>query len=636
MSVFAVIRAQIKKVIGSTRPMELNEWSETHGHLSAESSADTGKWKSLPYQKPILNFISCGKYEMIVVKKSARVGFTKILNLAIGYYIEHKPSSILMVQPTIEDAEGYSKEEINPFIRDVEVLNALVSDAKAKDGTNTILHKLFPGGVLSIIGANSPRGFRRISRSRIFLDEVSGYPKSAGPEGSPVKLAIKRSEYYADRTIVAGSTPTIEGECEITRMFEETDQNYFFVPCPHCGEFQYLKFKNLKWPDGAPHLAYFECEANKCQIEHKDKFDMIEKGEFRPTAESKNPRVIGVHIWAAYSYSPNATWGRIAEEFLEAKRGGAESIKTFVNTVTGEAYAEAYAEKTNVRDYQGRVENFGINTMPENILLLTAGVDVQDNRVAVEIVGWGEGDESWVLSYQEIFGNPAQEHIWKQLDNVLLTPVTHPKYGPIRIQAVAVDTGGHHTHEVYAYCRDRKSLGFIAIKGASQRNKPAIGKPTNQDINLRGKTLKKGVQLYSIGTDTIKNAVYSRMKILEAGAKYVHFSFELTDDFFQGLVSERKVTRFSRGKLITEWKKNNSHARNESWDCLVYNFAAKEHFLTKFPKNAPYSAMKKILDSKIPKTPTKIESEQKQVPEPKTVKQPARRPKGGGGFANGW
>lgn len=629
---FDLVRQQMRKTLQSTKSLDGNEWAEKHGFLSAESSAEIGRWKSLPFQAPMLRAITSGKYELVVVKKSARVGYTKILNHVIGYHIEHKPSSILLVQPTIEDGEGYSKEELAPYLRDVECLRDLVSDAKAKDGTNTLNHKLYPGGVFSIIGANSPRGFRRISRRVILLDEVSGFPKSAGPEGSPVKLAIKRSEYYADRICVAGSTPTIEGECEISRMFEETDQNYFFVPCPHCGEFQYFKFKNLKWPDGAPQDAYFECEVNKCVIEHKHKFDMIEKGEFRPTSESKKSRVIGFHIWAAYSYSPNSTWGNIAEEFLEAKRGGAESIKTFVNTVTGEAYSEDYAEKTNVKDFQGRSENFGISNIPEKTILLTAGVDVQDNRLAIEIVGWGEGDESWVISYEEIFGNPAEQAVWDQLDNVLLSPVEHPVYGKIRIQAVAVDTGGHHAHEVYAYCRDRKKYGFIAIKGASQRGKPAIGKASSQDINLRGRTLKRGVQLYTIGVDTIKNVIYSRMKILEPGAKYVHFSNDLRDDFYQGITSERKVTKFSRGKLITEWKKLNSHVRNESWDCLVYAFAAKEHFCTKFPKNAPYSAMKKILDSKKPAVQVESKTE-----EPKPVKRRVVPPRSsGGGFADSW
>ncbi|MGZ3742721.1 MAG: phage terminase large subunit family protein [Pseudobdellovibrionaceae bacterium] len=615
--------------------MQLNDWAETHGHLSAESSADVGKWKSIPYQIGIMNLISDERIEGVVFKKSARVGYTKIITHAIGYYIEHRPSSILIVQPTIEDAEGFSKEELAPYIRDVKVLGNIVTDAKAKDGTNSILHKLFPGGVLSIIGANSPRGFRRISRKIILLDEVSGYPKSAGPEGSPVKLAIRRSEYFWDRKIIAGSTPTLMDECEISRMYEETDQRHYFVPCPHCEHPQYLKFQNLKWSDEDPSDAYFECEKNKCKIEHKHKRWMIEKAEewerTRPgkgygwvgTAESKNPKWVGVHIWAAYSYSPNSTWADIVKEFQEAKRGGPESIQTFVNTVMGDAYDENFSERHNIKDLQARTENYALGTAPAGVIFCTAGVDVQDNRLAISIFGWGHEDECWVINHQEIYGNPGEGAVWKSLDALLGAPIIHEKYKDLTIKAAAIDSGGHYTHEVYQYTRERRLKSYIAIKGASQKNKPAIGKPTAQDINYKGKSLKKGAQLYNVGVDTIKSTIYSRLKILEKGAKYIHFSFQLVDDYFKQLQSETKKAKLKGGKRVIEWIRK---GRNEALDCFVYGFAAKEFVLSKYPKKLSYSMVEKELELKAPGDKVIVK------PAPQRAK-----PSGGrGGFVKNW
>lgn len=594
---FESILGSLNKILDTAKPMSLNQWAETHGQLSAESSADIGKWKSLPYQVGIMDAISDPKVEGVVVSKSARVGYTKILDHTIGYFVEHKPSSILLVQPTIEDAEGFSKEELAPYIRDVSCLTGLISDAKAKDGTNSLLHKIYPGGVLSLIGANSPRGFRRISRRIILLDEVSGFPKSAGAEGDPVKLAIKRSEYYHDRKIVMGSTPTIKDECRITQEFEETDQRRFFVPCPHCAHPQYLKFKNMKWPDEDPSAAYYECELNKCKIEHRQKRQMIEKGFWQATAESKRQKWIGFHIWAAYSYSPNSTWGDIANQFLEAKRQGLESIKTFVNTVLGEPFDDNFFERNNINDLRARSENYAFGTAPEEVIFVTAGIDVQDNRLAVQLLGWGKEEQCWVLSYQEIFGNPAESAVWKSLDSFLAAPIVHHKFKQIFVSAAAIDSGGHHTHEVYQYSRERKDKLVYAIKGASQRNKPAINKPTNVDVTFRGKTLKKGAQLYSIGVDTIKTVLFSRLKIVERGAKYIHFSTDLNDDYYKGLQSEKKSYKFQRGQRVVVWEK--VHARNEPLDTWVYAFAAKENFILRYPKKMAVEIIEKQLTEKL-------------------------------------
>lgn len=570
--------------------LSLSQWSDEHAVLSAESSAEVGRWRTLPYQRGIMDAITDPAVTQITVMKSARVGYTKILNNAIGYFIHQDPCSILLVQPTIEDAEGYSKEEIAPMLRDTPCLKGLVADAKAKDGDNTILQKIYPGGTLSMIGANSPRGFRRISRRVVLFDEVDGYPKSAGTEGDQIKLGIRRSEYFWNRKIIAGSTPLIKGDSRIEKLFEQSDQRRFYVPCPTCGEFQYLKWKNLKWPDGEPEKARFVCERNGCDIPHAKKRWMVERGEWRSTVPG-NGKHVGFHIWAAYSYSPNADWGTLAAEWLEAVQD-AEQLKTFINTVLGELWEEAFESKVGADALRDRAEAYELNQVPTKAFAVTAGVDVQDNRLSLSIYAWGRGEESWLVSRAEIFGDPARPEVWKQLDSVILNPYRHELGGEIKIHAACIDTGGHYTHEVYQYVRERRRYSVLAIKGSSQKSRPAIGKPTKQDVNFRGHSLKNGVDLYPIGTDTVKDVIYGRLKHNEPGPGYMHFPAEASDEFFQQLTVEKKVTRYVKGFPRREWVKP-AGKRNEALDEAVYAYAGLQYLYTKKDRRRFWEQMEK-------------------------------------------
>ncbi len=587
-----------KSFFATLRPppkLSLSQWADQFAYLSAESSAESGRWHTLPYQKGPMDAITDPRIEQVSFMKSARVGYTKIINHAIGYHIHQDPCSIMVVQPTLEDAGGYSKEEIAPMLRDTPCLQGLVQDAKAKDGSNTILQKIYPGGTLGIVGANSPRGFRRVSRRIVIFDETDGYPASAGTEGDQIKLGIRRTEYFWNRKIIAGSTPTIKGHSRIERMFEQGDQRRYFVPCPHCGEMQYLKWKNLQWPDGKPSEAFFVCEKNGCAIEHKDKRKIIELGEWRATAQGTG-RHVSFHIWAAYSYSPNASWGDLATEFLEAKKDQ-ESLKTFVNTVLGETWEEQYSSKVGADDLKSRAEVYPAGSAPAGVLIVTAGVDIQDNRIAVKRVGYGRNDEKWIISHQEIFGDPAAPEIWTQVQNLLLEPIPHETLGKISVAAAAFDSGGHFTHEVYQFTRLHRGRNWIAVKGSSQRNKPAISKPSKVDINFKGTALKSGASLYMVGTDTIKSTLYGHLKKNEPGHGFVHFHHELTDEYFEQLTAEKQITRFVRGFPVQEWTKKPGQ-RNEALDCFVYSFAALQYYQSKFNRSTFWDQMQKLLEAK--------------------------------------
>lgn len=585
MTTLKKIKNKFFKSIEPPPKLSLSEWADRFFYLSAESSAEPGRWHTLPYQKEIMDSFTDPSIEEIWVMKSARVGFTKVLNAGLAFHIHQDPCSMMLVQPTIEDAEGYSKEEIDPMIRDVPVLRELVSEAKAKNGGNTILAKKFPGGVLGMVGANSPRGFRRVSRRVVAFDEIDGYPVTgAGNEGDQIKLGKRRAEYFWNRKIIGGSTPLIKDASRIEALFLSGDQRRFYVPCPHCGEMQYLKWANLRWPEDKPREAFFVCEKNGCIMEHSDKRAMIEKGEFRATALSSNPKIRTYHIWAAYSFSPNASWGQLAEEFLEAKKD-AKLLQTFINTVLGETWEEEYSAKLEAHHLSERAEAYTPGEAPEGVLIVTAGVDVQSSPPRMEItkIGWGINEEAWVLSHEVIYGDPARPEIWKQLDESLGKKIKHEKYGEITLAAAGIDSGGDYTHEAYQFTRERKSKNYVAVKGSSQRSKPLIAPPTKVDINFKGQYMKKGGLVYIVGTDTAKDVIYGRLKFNEPGFGYVHFHSEFSQDYYNQLTSEKKVTRYSKGRPIKEWILP-SGRRNESLDCFVYSYCILNFVMSKYDR----------------------------------------------------
>lgn len=561
------------KAFKPPKKMTLSEWADTYAYLSAESSAEGGRWRTLPYQKGIMNAITDPKIEQITVMKSARVGYSKILNHVAAYHIHQDPCPIMIVQPTIEDAQGYSKEEIAPMLRDTPCLRGVVSEAKAKDGANTILQKQFPGGSLSLVGANSPRGFRRVSRRVVLFDEVDGYPPSAGTEGDQIKLGIRRTEYYWNRKIVAGSTPTVKDFSRVERMFQQGNQMRYFVPCPDCGHMQYLKWPNIKWRDGDPSTASYACEGCGVWIPHNKKRWMVERGEWRATSPG-NGKHVSFHIWAAYSYSPNATWPNLVEEFLDAKND-AEQLKTWVNTVLGECFEDEYASKVGADALSERSggETYKQGCPPPEALLLTAGCDTQDDRLSLSVWAWGRDEEGWLIDRVVIYGDPSRPEVWKQLDTVLQSPYETEDCRKLKPMVCAIDSGGHHTATVYQYARERQNMGVIAIKGQSQKGKPPIGKATKVDLNAKGKTLKKGAAVFPVGSDTVKSLLFGRLKHNDPGAGYLHFYPTVGQEYFEELTAEKQIMRFRNGFPERVWIKKSS-ARNEALDELVYAYAA--------------------------------------------------------------
>ena len=580
----------------------VSEWADNHRMLSQKASAEPGRWRTdrTPYLKGIMDELSPhSPTETVVFMAGAQVGKSETGNNWTGFIIDHAPGPMMLVQPTTDTAKRFSKQRLAPMFEETPRLKERIADPRSRDSGNTQLVKEFLGGVLVITGANSAVGLRSMPVRYLFLDEVDGFPVDVDGEGDPVILAIRRTTTFARRKIFMCSTPTVKDISRIEREFLNSDQRRYFVPCPHCDHMQWLRWAQIKWDEGEPHTAAYACEDCGTLIEERYKTDMLSKGEWRATAEG-NGRTAGFHLSSLYSPLGWKSWSAIVEEFLAAKND-APLLKGWVNTVLGETWEEEYSAKVGADALQQRAEFYDPKVLPARVLAVTAGVDVQDNRLAVSLYGWGRDEECWVVGHQEIYGDPARPEVWKQLDDMLGTPIEHEIAEPLTVMAACIDSGGHHTHDVYAYTRERRAKHYLAIKGQSQKGKPAIAKPTRVDINWKGKVLKSSAEVWPVGTDTIKSVIYARLKHNEPGAGYVHFHAELPADFFEQLTAEKLVTKYVKGFPVREWTKK-SGARNEALDTAVYAYAALQSLYMRFNRRTIWEQFERALKLKTEKS----------------------------------
>lgn len=573
---FADLDAVVARAMVAWRPppkLSLSQWADRNFVLSAETAAEPGRWHTLPYQREILDSMTDPSVVQVTWMKSARVGYTLCISAAMGYYMDQDPTTIMVVEPTVDDAKAFSKETVAPMLRDVPVLSRLmVRDVEErakrkgarkgggpKDSSDTLTLKKFPGGILDLVGANSGTGFRRKSRRIVMFDEVDAYPPSAGSEGDQIELGMKRAEAFHNRKIIAGSTPLIAGASRIEELFLEGDQRRYYVPCPQCGHMDFLTFSEgprghyMHWPEDRPEEACFVCRGNGCVIEHKHKRWMIERGEWRADKPGGTHR--SYHIWSAYSYSPNASWGQIAQRFIKAKRGGPEKLKTFVNTELGETWKERGEAPDWERLYQRR-ENYPIGTVPGGVVVLTSGVDVQKDRLMYEVVGWTADKESFSIEAGILLGDTSLESTWTQLDALLDRDFPGADGTDYRISMLAVDSG-YNTQTVYNWARRYPMSRVIACKGASGKSQ-LVGSPSPVEITVSGRRLKRGYKVWPIGVDLGKSELYGWLGLKLDGGEvppgYCHFP-EYGEDYFKQLTAEHLVSVVNRktNRKRMEW-----------------------------------------------------------------------------------
>ena len=495
----------------------------------------------------------------VVVMKAAQIGWTEILNNILAYFIDQDPAPVLMIQPTLEMAAAWSKDRFAPMVRDTPALTGKVADSKARDSGNTILHKTFPGGHVTMAGANSPAGLASRPIRIVLADEVDRYPASAGAEGDPVSLAKRRMATFWNRKLLMGSTPTVKGVSRIEAAFDGSDQRRYWVPCPHCEEAQTLKWAGVKWPEGKPEEAYYVCEHCGCEITDADKPEMLRAGEW--IAEGEANGIAGFHINELYS--PWSTFGEIAVAFVAAKPFP-ETLKTWINTALGEIWEEDEGEGIDDTSLFGRREDYGPE-IPEAGLVLTMGVDVQADRLEAGVEAHGPGEESWVIDHRILYGDPTQPEVWDELDGLLKADWEHELGHRLHIAATCIDSG-YLTDMVYAFCEPRLNRRVFATKGMAGAGRPIASAPKKQKTKT-GKTIR----LVLVGTDQAKRVLAGRLQA-KPGPGYCHFHMGLDEEYFAQLTAEKRKTKFHHGHPFDVWIK--TRPRNEALDIKILNMAA--------------------------------------------------------------
>lgn len=583
----SIFRAGLRSLRPPDR-ITVSEWADKYRILDSRSP-EPGPWRTsrVPYMKEIMDRISVlDPCQTVVMCKSAQVAGTEMIHNALGYLITEAPGPTLVVAATVDMAKDWSKDRFQGLVDTTPRLRERIGigEWKEKDGDNTLRYKRFPGGSLFVAGANSPSGLRSKPIRYLFLDEVDSYPHSAGKEGDPVQLAVRRTSNFTNRKIVMVSTPTIKGESRIQKAYEDSDQRRYFVPCLTCGHMQTLKWENVTWSHtGNPKDAVYSCEKNGCVIEEYQRPEMLARGEWRAERPGAGDGVTyGYHISSLYS--PWRKWAELAYEFTKAKPPGKPPnlhlLQVFVNTVLGEVWDDTGGREVSAVEMMAKRNAWWKGpemVVPREATILTAGVDVQDDRLEVLVWAWGPGKEGWLIDQVKIYQIPSQPECWDDLASVLDRTYAHESGVHLSIGASCIDTGGHFTDEVLDFAHLHRSRRRFATKGVAGMNKPIwTGK------FLAGTKRHRRRNCFPVGVDGAKSWLYA---CLNSEQERLHFpdTSKLPIDFcdatfFEQLCVEKRRPKYLNGRQIWFWWKPD-HVANEALDCTVYALAALEALL---------------------------------------------------------
>ena len=564
----------------------IDQWADEYMRIPRDAgAAEPGQYRTArtPYAREPMRCLSpAHPCKRVVTMVASQLMKTQIALNWIGGLMHMAPSNILTLLPSLGLAKRVSSR-IGKTIKATPQLRERVAANRSRDARNTMDTKEFEGGSLYITTAGSAANLSELSARYIYGDEVDRWVVDVGEEGDPIELAETRgSTFGRNAKFYFSSSPTIRGASRIADLFETSDQRFYYVPCPNCGHMQVLEWERLYYSADYTKVHY-QCVGPECDvlIEEHHKGEMLAKGEWRAHAQGDG-ETVGFNLNALYSPPGWTGWASLAKQFEKAKlamsRGDLEPMQVFYNTRLAKVWDSAQEQtKADVLMARARLETYGLGAMPLNVLMLTASVDVQANRLEFLVVGWGAGMERWIIDYQVIWGDPSDQRTWSVLDDKLKARYPHPCGAEMTIRAAGIDSGGNHTDEVYQFCRLRRWRNIFAVKGASKPGRPVIAqRPSMMDVTWKGLTERKGVELWFIGTDTAKDWIYNRYPV-EDGPGALHFANDLPDDFFAQCVAERKVTRYVKGYKKIEWVKGKAE-RNEALDLMVYSLAMA-HYL---------------------------------------------------------
>lgn len=560
----------------------VDKWADEYQRIPADTgAAEPGKYITdrTPYARAVMRALSpehpCKR---VVVMGASQMLKTQTFLNWMGACIHMAPANILAMMPTLPLAKRLSSR-IGKTIDAVPVLRERVAKPRSRDARNTLDTKDFIGGQLIISTAGSAANLAEIAARYLYGDEIDRWERNVGDEGDPVEIFEARASTFAHNAkFYYSSSPLREGSSKIKDLYDQGTQNLPYVPCPHCGHEQVLEFEQLRWNE-AQTAVHYVCKENGCCIEEREKARMLPAVDFRASAPGDGETE---SYWISALYMPLGwlSWVSLMRQYEKAaialKAGNQEPMQVFYNTRLAKVWDHAQ-ERTRGAELKARAEDYALRSIPVGVLMLTAAVDTQANRLELLIKGWGIGLESWTIDHQIIVGDPAEAKTWEMLDEQLKAEFIHPSGQRMQIAAVGIDSGGNHTQDVYQFCRQRRWRHVLAIKGESKRGRPVLAqRPSKVDVTWRGQTEKSGCELWMIGTDTAKDWIYNRFKLIN-GPGAQHFSLDLPDEYYDQLTAERKITRYVKGRAVTDWTKPKAE-RNEVLDLTVYNLAMA-HYL---------------------------------------------------------
>ncbi|GGY67953.1 phage terminase large subunit family protein [Pseudoduganella albidiflava] len=588
---------------GVPEPKTLEAWARENFYLSKESSYVEQNWVPWPFQRAILACIGNDDIRDLDFMKSARVGYTKMLLAAIGYFAEHKRRNQVLWQPTDGDSDEFVKTELDTMLRDVKVMERAMPAHVSRNKDNTLAQKKFLGCLLHTRGGTAARAYRRISVDVAYLDELDAFLRDIDKEGSPDILARKRVEGATFPKFVTGSTPKLGGFSLIEDRYNAADERFAYaIPCPECGGFHKLAWgkkddtTGFKWVDGDPATVRHLCPHCSALIDQGQYLAVADLGRWQNVDGSMTidfdgvfrngagqvvtpPAHIAFHVWTAYS--PAVNWASIVQDFMEAyekaQSGDITKLKAFTNTTLGETWA-LDVEKTEADTLKDRAEPYKFDTVPMGGLQLLAGCDTQPNRIELTVWAYGRGCEKWLVDHEVCYGNPEEDQVWEDVAEYLFDKeFAHASGKRLKIYASAIDTGGHNTQAVYNFVQTSAQKGhrIFAVKGRSGREKHIKDGASKVDIDWRGKKRKKGMILWQVGTNLAKDLIYGRLQITRPGPGYVHFSKDASDEFFKQMAGEARVERATAGGRESRWTA--LRKRVEAWDCTVYTVWLETH-----------------------------------------------------------
>ena len=590
-------RKRLNRVIGDAvvcmkapENLTVSEWADKYRKLSSVSSAEPGQWRTsrTPYLKDIMDAFTDPQVRELSVVAASQVGKSEFELNCIGYIIDQDPASILYIHPTVDDAKKFSRLRVTPMISDTPAIAKKVKETKVgRESASTILQKSFPGGMLTVTGSNSASALASTPARYVIADEVDRFARSAGREGDPLSLAkARQTTFYNAKTLLV-STPTIKGDSRIEAAYYIGTQEHWCHKCPDCGAFSEIKFGDIKFEPKVERVhgkktwtlnggVHWMCPNCGCvNSEHTMRRQPAKWIADNPAALQNGVR----SFWLTAFASPWTSWETICLRFLEAK-DDPELLKVVYNTLFGQLW-EDRGDLADEDEMLGRREDYGhrkdgsVVELPDGVLVLTCGVDTQDNRLEYEVVGHGQYGETWGIQKGIIMGRPDTEEVWNRLDDLADHIFKFENGKGLKVSIFCVDSGGHFTQDVYENCQKRQGKRFFAIKGKGGDGIPYISPPSKVAIR---DDKRKTCWLYTLGVDAGKASIMSSLKVEEPGPKFMHFSAEpdagYDMNYFNGLLSEKMVLAHTSRGDVWRWEKIPGHERNEALDCRNYAMAA--------------------------------------------------------------